>query len=90
MTVILYLAAGTINVDILAVELERIAEPEEVIYLDREIKIQVCGHTVNAAIDIVKLGFDPKEVGVAASVGKGFSENYVTDTIKNYRTQTLL
>jgi len=33
------LAIGTIMIDVLAVELEKIAEPGEVVYLNREVKV---------------------------------------------------
>lgn len=84
------LAAGTIMVDILAVELERIADPGEVIYLDREVEARIGGHPIDVGIDLVKLGLNPQELGVVAAVGVGFFGDYVRRIIKQYGLQAFL
>lgn len=84
------LAAGTIMVDILAVELARIADPGEVIYLDREVEVRIGGHPIDVGIDLVKLGLSPQEIGVVAAVGEGLFGDYVKRIIKQYRLQAFL
>lgn len=84
------LATGTIMVDILAVELARIADPGEVIYLDREVEVRIGGHPIDVGIDLVKLGLSPQEIGVVAAVGKGLFGDYVKRIIKQYKIQAFL
>ena len=84
------LATGTIMVDILAVELARIADPGEVIYLDREVEVRIGGHPIDVGIDLVKLGLSPQEIGVVAAVGEGLFGDYVKRIIKQYRIQAFL
>ncbi len=84
------LATGTIMVDILAVELERIADPGEVVYLDREVDARIGGHPIDVGIDLVKLGLKPQEIGVVAAVGEGLFGDYVKRIIKQYGLQAFL
>lgn len=84
------LAAGTIMVDILAVELEKIAKPGEVTYLDREVEARIGGHPIDVGIDLVKLGHDPEEIGVIAAIGKGLFGDYAKKIIERYGLTSLL
>jgi sugar/nucleoside kinase (ribokinase family) len=84
------LAVGTINVDIFAVELEKIAEPGEVVYLDQGIKAHIGGFPVDVGINLVKLGFNPQEIGVIAAVGKGLFGSYIQSIIRHYKIRTFL
>jgi len=84
------LAAGTVMADILAVELESIADPGEVVYLEREVEVRIGGHPIDVGIDLVKLGLNPQEIGVVAAVGKGLFGNYVTRVIEQYEIQAFL
>jgi sugar/nucleoside kinase (ribokinase family) len=77
-------------VDILAVGLERIAEPGAVVYVNRETETRIGGHPVDVAIDLVKLGMSPDEVAVAAAVGTGIYGNFVRDVMAGYRFGTFL
>lgn len=84
------LASGTIMTDVLVVELEKIADPGEVVYLEREIEARIGGHPVDVAIDLVKLGSDPRDVGVVAAVGRGLFGDYVRRIIGRYGVQAFL
>lgn len=84
------LTTGTIMVDILAVELERIADPGEVVYLDREVEARIGGHPIDVGIDLVKLGLNPQEIGVVAAVGEGLFGGYVKKIIGQYKIQAFL
>lgn len=82
------LACGTIMTDILAVEVEKIAEPGEVVYLERPVQSLIGGHPIDVVIDLIKLGVQPDKVGVVAAVGHGIFGNYVRSIIKSYGPQT--
>ena len=82
------LSCGTIMVDILAVGLEKIAGPGEVIYLEREIETRIGGHPIDVGIDLVKLGVNPQEIGVIAALGKGIFHDYAKKIIEQYKIQT--
>lgn len=71
-------------VDILAVNLEKIAKPGEVIYLDSGSEIRIGGHPIDVAIDLVRLGVDSAEVGVVAAIGKGIFGDYAKKIIEQY------
>ena len=79
------LATGTIMIDILAVELEKIANPGEVAYLEREVETRIGGHPIDVGIDLVRLGINPREVGVVAAVGKGLFGDYAQKIIEQYK-----
>ncbi len=82
------LSCGTIMVDILAVEMEKIAEPGEVVYLDREIETKIGGHPIDVGIDLVKLGINPRKIEVLAAIGQGVFGAYVKKLIENYEIST--
>jgi fructokinase len=82
------LCCGTVMADILAVNLEKIAKPGEVIYLEREIETRIGGHPINVAIDLVKLGKNSHEIGVIAALGKGMYGDYARKIIEQYKLQT--
>ena len=79
-----FLATGTIMIDILAVELEKIADPGEISYLNRDVEARIGGHPIDVGIDLVKLGLNPQEVGVIAAVGKGLFGDYAKKIIEQY------
>jgi sugar/nucleoside kinase (ribokinase family) len=84
------LATGTIMVDILAVELERIANPGEIAYLNREVEARIGGHPIDVGIDLVKLGHNPEEIGVIAAIGKGLFGDYSKKIIGQYGLRSFL
>lgn len=50
------LTIGTFTIDVIAVDLPKIASPGEVVYVTRPIDLHVGGHAANVSIDLVKLG----------------------------------
>jgi fructokinase len=82
------LTCGTIMVDILAVDLEKIAGSGEVIYLEREIETRIGGHPIDVGIDLVKLGINPRKIEVLAAIGQGVFGNYVKKIIEDYKIST--
>jgi len=77
-------------IDILAVELERIADPGEVTYLNREVEARIGGHPIDVGIDLVRLGLNPREIGVVAAIGKGLFGDYARKIIEQYELSTFL
>lgn len=84
------MAIGTIGVDVLAVGLPDIAAPSSVVYTPREIETRTGGHPVDVAIDLVKLGADPGDVAIVATLGAGIYADYVQSVIDGYGITTLL
>ena len=84
------LAIGTIMIDILAVEMDKIAEPGEVVYLNRDIEARIGGHPVDVGIDLAKLGINPEDIGVVAAVGRGLFGDYARKIIEQHRLRAFL
>ncbi|MDH3425855.1 MAG: PfkB family carbohydrate kinase [Acidimicrobiia bacterium] len=82
------LAAGTIMVDVMAVELPSVAAPGEVIYT--AVDTHIGGHPIDVAIDLVKLGRAAEEVAVAAAVGNGPFGSFVREVMDEYGISTFL
>ncbi len=82
------LTCGTVMVDILATSLNKIAEPGEVVYLEKKIETRIGGHPINVSIDLVKLRVNPQEIGVIAALGKGMFGDYARKIIEQYKLQT--
>lgn len=78
----LVLTTGMVVVDFLAVELEKIAQPGELIYAPEGIVSRVGGGPANVVIDIAKVGphINPRELGVISAIGK----DVFGDLIKNF------
>ncbi len=84
------LTAGTVMVDVLAVGLPAVAEPGAVIYTPREIETRIGGHPIDVAIDLIKLGMDPAEVGVVAALGVGPYAAFARDVMQRYQVTAYL
>ncbi len=82
------LAVGTIMVDILAVGLDAVASPGEVVYTTVDTRLG--GHPIDVAIDLVDLGRSPDSVAVAAAVGRGPFGSFVRDALAPYGFRTYL
>lgn len=82
------LATGTIMVDVMAVGIPAVAGPGEVIFTSVDSRIG--GHPIDVAIDLVKLGWSPDSVAVAAAVGTGPFGSFVREVIAGYGIQTFL
>ncbi|MGA7272848.1 MAG: PfkB family carbohydrate kinase [Acidimicrobiia bacterium] len=84
------MAVGTVMVDVLAVGLPHIAEPGHVVYTPSEIESLIGGHPVDVAIDLVKLGFPSRSIGLVAAVGHGMYGAHVTEIIERHDVETFL
>ncbi len=77
------LAIGTFTVDVIAVDLPKIASPGEVVYVTRPIDLHVGGHAANVSIDLVKLGVIQ---GVVASgaLGRDVFAHLIEHELRKY------
>lgn len=82
------LTAGTIMVDILALELPKIADPDEVVYPPKGIETHIGGHPIDVAINLARLGANPLSIGVTAAIGEGLYGSFAKDFIKRYGIKT--
>jgi len=48
------------------------------------VEARIGGHPIDVGIDLIKLGLDPREVGVVAAVGKGLFGDYAQKIIGEY------
>lgn len=78
------LACGFLVADIVVADLERIAGPGETILAPRGIVLAVGGHPANVAIDLVKLGVKPEDVGVCGTVGNDMLGKFIERVLASY------
>lgn len=69
-------------VDVMAVGMPSVAAPGDVVYTSVDTRIG--GHPIDVAIDLVKLGWAPDSVAVAAAVGNGPFASFVRGVIAGY------
>lgn len=81
---ILVLTTGMVVVDRLAVDLPKVPIPGDVQFTPHPIEEHIGGHPANVAIDLVKLGMDPSQIGVVAAVGKDSAGSFITSTLSEY------
>jgi len=74
---------GTFTVDIIAFNLPKIAEPGEVVCVERPIDLYVGGHASNVAIDLVKLGAISNIAAVGA-VGEDVFAHIIERELEKY------
>ncbi len=77
------LAIGTFTVDVIAVELPKIADPGEVVYVAKPIDLHVGGHAANVSIDLVKLGA-VQGVVAGGAMGRDVFAHLIEHELKKY------
>lgn len=77
------LTVGTFTVDIIAFDLPKVAEPGEVVRVERPIDLYVGGHAANVGIDLVKLGGFRDVVAVGA-VGRDVFSHLIERELSTY------
>jgi len=77
------LTIGTFTVDVIAVDLPRIAKPGEVVYVTRPIDLHVGGHAANVSVDLVKLGIIHNVVAGGA-LGRDVFAHLIEHELKKY------
>lgn len=78
---------GTSVCDIVLIT-PRLSEPGDVIYLNKGVAISIGGHPCNIGIDLVKLGYNPKNIFVVSAIGNDYCGIFIEKTISEYSIQT--
>ncbi|RLE98152.1 MAG: hypothetical protein DRJ63_08130 [Thermoprotei archaeon] len=78
------LSCGFLVADIVVADLNKIAEPGELVFAPKGITISVGGHPANLAIDLVKLGIPGEKIGVAGAVGNDIFGEFIERTLASY------
>ena len=78
------LSCGFLVADIVVAGLDRIAAPGEVVFAPQGIRLAVGGHPANIAVDLVKLGVNPSEIGVSGAVGNDVFGKFIEQTLRSY------
>lgn len=81
---------GILVSDIIAAELPSIANPGEVVFTPRGIKLRIGGHPANVSIDLVKLGFKGDSISLIGAVGKDIFGKFIEETLHKYGIKTHL
>ena len=84
------LSWATCMCDIIAPELEQIAEPGVIEYLAKGIELRLGGHPVDLVIDLARIGVDPSEIGVVSTVGTDVFGDFLLQEIAPYGFQTFV
>ena len=78
------LSWGTCMCDIIAPEMEKIAEPGIIEYLTKGIELRLGGHPVDVIIDLARIGVNPDDIAVASTVGKDIFAEMLLREINSY------
>ena len=79
-----FLSWGTCMCDIIVPELEKIAEPGIIEYLQRGIELRLGGHPVDVTIDLARIGVNPADIGVISTVGTDIFADLLLREISKY------
>ena len=86
----LVLTSGFLVADIIVANLPRVASPSEVLFAPKGIHLHMGGHPANVAIDLVKLGLDPSDIGVVGAIGADPFGDFIENSIKSYGINVFL
>lgn len=78
------LSWGTLMCDIIAPEMEKIAEPGVIEYLTKNIEMHLGGHCIDLIIDLARIGVDPDEIAVVSTVGTDIIGDFLLREISPY------
>ena len=78
------LLVGFLVADIVVPELDKVAEPGELVFVPKGIHLSVGGHPANIAIDLIKMNFNPRNITLISAVGKDIFGDFIVDTLKRY------
>jgi len=84
------LLVGFLVADIVVPELDKIAEPGELVFVPKGIHLSVGGHPANIAIDLIKMGFNPRNITLISAVGKDVFGDFIVNTLKRYDFKLLI
>jgi sugar/nucleoside kinase (ribokinase family) len=78
------LSWGTLMCDIIAPEMEKIAEPGVIEYLTKGIEMHLGGHCIDLIIDLARIGVDPGEIAVISTIGTDIIGDFLLREISPY------
>lgn len=78
------LSWGTLMCDIIAPDLERIAEPGVIEYLTKGIEMRLGGHPIDLIVDLARIGVNPDDIAVVSTVGTDFFGDFLLKEIAPY------
>ncbi|MEM2111328.1 MAG: carbohydrate kinase family protein [Candidatus Bathyarchaeia archaeon] len=78
------ICAGILVFDLFAIDLPRIPEPGEVIYVPKKIEMHVGGHAANVAINLRQLRSSCQRISLVGAVGMDIFGNYIERFLKKY------
>jgi len=83
------LTIGTLVIDLIAVDLPRIAGPGEAIHVKKPIDMAIGGHAANVAIDLIKLGVNC-DVHVCGAIGDDVFGEIIEGHLSKYKLKPYL
>jgi len=86
----LVMTLGMIMVDRIAADLPEEPCSGKTQFTKRPIEEHIGGHPANVAIDLVKLGIPPREIGVVAATGKDSGGEFIERTIRQHGLHNFL
>ncbi|MCX6993688.1 MAG: carbohydrate kinase family protein [Kiritimatiellaeota bacterium] len=84
------LSWGTCMCDIIAPEMQKVAEPGVIEYLPRGIELRLGGHPVDLIIDLARIGVDPNEIAVVSTIGTDVFGDFLLREIAGYGFQAYI
>jgi fructokinase len=78
------LSWGTMMCDIIAPEMNRIAEPGVIEYLEKPIEMRLGGHPVDLVIDLARIGMNPADISVVSTIGKDIFGDFLLRELESY------
>ena len=84
------LTCGFLIADIVVAGLNKVADPGEVIFVPKGVRVSVGGHPANIAIDLVKLGMPPNDIGVSGAIGDDIFGDFIEHTLESHGIRLFL
>ncbi|MBU1857513.1 MAG: carbohydrate kinase family protein [Verrucomicrobia bacterium] len=84
------LSWGTCMCDIIAPEMQKVAEPGVIEYLAKGIELRLGGHPVDLIIDLTRIGVAPDEIALVSTVGKDVFGDFLLKEISAYGFQAYI
>jgi sugar/nucleoside kinase (ribokinase family) len=84
------LSWGTMMCDIIAPEMDKIAEPGVIEYLTKSIEMHLGGHCIDLIIDLAKVGVNPNDIAVVSTIGSDIIGDFLLREISPYGFESFI
>jgi len=84
------LSWGTCMCDIIVPEMEKVAEPGIIEYLQRGIELRLGGHPVDLIIDLARIGVNVNNIAAVSTVGTDVFGDFLLQEISKYGFQSYI